>query len=435
MSKYIRHYPILFFLAFILLTVSACGDDETEVSNPTPVLVTVVFATEAPATAVQAATPTQAAVAAVELNEATAEPSSASLPTNRPPDINPLTGLKVDDPALLQRRPLMVRLGNDPGARPQVGLNEADMVYEEIVEWWVTRFTAIYLSRDPEMIAPIRSARLINLQLGPQYQAALANSGGSDPIRWELSQSEIVNLDEFFTPAPYFYRPNEGWQTRLAFDARAGRDYLSGEGLDSNIKLRGFVFSELLDLQNLSAATVSEAGEIIVPYPRQTSEARWLYDKQNSKYLRFMAGEPFVDFNGDQIAATNVIIYFADHQETDIVEDSNGATSIRIIVNGFGSAWVLRDGKLLKGNWESNGRETPLFTFADGQPIPLKPGNTWVQVVPLDYQLEIDGVAQGLDNQSGSPTSTEAVTENPIAAPTPTLTPIGARPAATPESP
>jgi hypothetical protein len=104
--------------------------------------------------------------------------------------------LQVDDPTVLQRRPVHVRVGNDPGARPQVGLSDADLVYEEVVEWWVTRFTAIYLSRAPEMVAPIRSARLLNTQLTQQFDAALVNSGGSDGVRWELSQLPIVNLDE-----------------------------------------------------------------------------------------------------------------------------------------------------------------------------------------------------------------------------------------------
>ena len=70
-----------------------------------------------------------------------------------------------------------------------MGLDQADIVYEELVEWWVTRFTAIYLSQDPEMIAPIRSARLINLYLTPQYQGVLLNSGGSDPVRWAASSA------------------------------------------------------------------------------------------------------------------------------------------------------------------------------------------------------------------------------------------------------
>jgi hypothetical protein len=118
-----------------------------------------------------------------------------------------------------------------------------------------------------------------------------------------------------------------------------------------------------------------------------------MYDAQSGKYLRFTSGEPMIDFHGEQISAANVIIYFAEHQETDIVEDSNGATSIRIIVNGLGSAWLLRDGKFLKGNWQTNGRETPRFMFNNEQPMPFKPGNTWIEVVPLEYEITIDGTA------------------------------------------
>jgi hypothetical protein len=406
-------------------------------------LAVVVFATPKPTATpdLTQPTPTKAATVGVVIRPATPVPQDGQTTTEttpggpRPPDENPLTGLKVSDPALVKRRPLMVRVGNDPGARPQVALNQADMVYEEVVEWWVTRFTAIYLSQDPEMIAPIRSARLINLQLGPQYQGALLNSGGSDPVRWELSQTDMVNLDEYFVSQPYFYRANEGWQTRLAVDATVARDYLANEGLEGDSQLRGFSFSEKLELKDIPQEWQADAQEVIIPYPRQTSEATWVYDSQSGRYLRFTAGEPMMDFNGEQISAANVIIYFAEHQPTDIVEDSNGATSIRIIVNGLGSAWLARDGKLLKGNWQTEGRETPVFMFNNSQPMPLKPGNTWVEVVPPEYVITLDGIPHA--RLAGAEGENEAGEEAATPAPSPTLTPIGARPQATdtPESP
>jgi hypothetical protein len=71
------------------------------------------------------------------------------------------------------------------------------------------------------------------------------------------------------------------------------------------------------------------------------------------------------------------------------VEDSTGATSIRIILNGQGKAWVMRDGQVMKGNWSTNGEETPMFTFDNGAPMPLKPGHSWIEVVPLDYEITI----------------------------------------------
>jgi hypothetical protein len=289
----------------------------------------------------------------------------------------------VSDPAVLRRRPLHVRVGNDTGARPQVGLSAADMVYEEITEWWVTRFTAIYLSNAPEAIGPIRSARLINTQLTVQYNAALVNSGGSDPVRWELSQLPIVNLDEYFHPQPYFYRPGEGWQTRLAVNAAAARALMTSKGMEAAVPLRGFTFSD-------APVGGSPAISITIPYPKATSLSQWRYDAASGRYLHWILGKPLVDItNTLQISAANVIIYYAEHQPTDIVEDSNGATSIRIIVNGEGRAQVIRDGQVIEGRWRTGGEQTPDFLTPDGQLIPLKRGNTWVEVVPPNYEVVI----------------------------------------------
>lgn len=430
--------PLVLFIGLIMLGLTACHNDAPAPPPAAPTVAVVVFATEEPtSTPLPAAPATPTSAATVGGGAAVPSPTAASASGlsaagNRAPNENPLTGLTVPDPTVLQRRPLMVRVGNDPGARPQVALNQADVVYEELVEWWVTRFTAIFLSQAPETIAPIRSARLINLHLTPQYQGVLANSGASDPVRWELSQSDIINLDEYFIPQPYFYRENEGWQTRLALNGQGARDYLTEEGLDSPVKLRGFTFSQTLDLTTLPPEAVSEAKTATIPYPAQTSEATWQYDPAGGKYLRLTTGEPMMDFDGSQLSAANVIIYFADHQDTDIVEDSNGATSIRIIMNGLGTAWLLRDGMLLKGNWQTEGRDTPGFLFNDGKAMPLKPGNTWVEVVPLNYEIDIDGVTHTRLGEAATAEPPAVEANAPTAIPSPTATPIGARPTATP---
>ncbi len=315
----------------------------------------------------------------------TPTPSGPPLPLiTHAEGINPLTGLPVADPAVLKRRPLMVRIGNDVGARPQRGLNSADMVYEEIVEWWTTRFTAIYLSETPELIGPIRSVRLINLQLVPQYGGALAHSGGSDPVRWEVSQTPMTDLDQFYNPDPYHHLANEGWQTRAVFNAQVAREYMVKKGLEAAVPLQGFSFSD--------TGEGGEPGEnIYIYYPRSTCFTEWHYDAASGKYLRWIIGSPLTDaLDRQQIAASNVIIYFAEHQDTDIVEDTNGATSVRIIVNGRGPAWFFRDGKLNKGFWQTDGTRTPYFTYEDGRPYSLKPGHTWIEVVPTYYIIGLN---------------------------------------------
>ncbi|UCC89581.1 MAG: DUF3048 domain-containing protein [Anaerolineales bacterium] len=386
----------LVLLMAVVLVTSGCASQASrsaaapdEGVTPTSQAEVVSFATAAPATRTPTsapATPTPAPTPTPLGPTDTPVPRPATpIPTPtfppRPENENPLTGLLVDDPAVLQRRPVHVRVGNDPGARPQVGLGDADLVYEEVVEWWVTRYTAVYLNQAPEMVAPIRSARLISTQLTQQYQAALVNSGGSDGVRWELSQLPIVNLDEYFWPQPYFYRENQGWQTRLAVNVLAAYQLMEVEEMSAAVRLRGFTFSD--------APTAGEPAEsIAIPYPKQTSPVDWRYDSASGRYLRWISDEPMLDFaSNQQLSAANVVIYYAEHLPTDIVEDSNGATSIRIVVNGEGRAQVFRDGVVMEGLWRTDGTQTPEFVFPNGEPIPLKRGNSWIEVVPIDYEV------------------------------------------------
>lgn len=312
-------------------------------------------------------------------------PPTATPTPSRAAGVNPLTGLTVSDSTLLRRRPLHVRIGNDLEARPQSGLAEADLVYEEISEgWWVTRLTAVYLAHDPEVIGPIRSSRLINLELTPQFDAALVHAGASDPIRWMLSKSDIVDLDEYFTPDPYFYIEEQSWRNRLWTGADRVRKYLKEKGWEKAIPLRGFTFSP----------TPPEGGPatyIHIPYPPKTSDLEYRYDPETKTYLRFVLGEPHEDAEtGEQLSAANVIVQYAEHQKTDIVEDERGVTAIRIVLTGEDKAQVFRDGVMIEGTWQRE-REDEMMQYLDkeGEPIPLKPGNSWIEIVPLDFEIEV----------------------------------------------
>jgi hypothetical protein len=303
-------------------------------------------------------------------------------PTPVPDDVNPLTGRKVNDKALLRRRPLLVRIGNDPQIRPQSGLAQADLVYEELIDGYpLTRLSAIFLSNDPPLIGPIRSARLISIQLARQYRAALIHSGASDPIRWEISQVLPVDLDEYFHPKPYFSDNSKDWRGRLFTSARVMRAYMRENGMEAAVSLPGFAFSGREDLPPGGVAAPS----VVIPYP-EGARVEWKYSAASGRYLRFVAGRPFTDAaSGEQIAASNVIVYYAEHQPTDIVEDAGGATSLRIIIEGEGQAQVIRDGLLFAGRWNTPGDRPPQFVADDGGALPLKPGNTWIEVVPTEY--------------------------------------------------
>lgn len=313
-------------------------------------------------------------------------PTLAATATPTPnPYVNPLTGQRVSDPALLQRRPIHVRIGNDPEIRPQSGLSQADLVYEEMMEGAGTRFTAVFLSQDPEAIGPVRSARLVNLELTPQFDAALVHSGASDKTRWLISQSKIVDLDEFFNPAPYYYLEDRDWRGRLFTSALRLREYLAKRGWEKAVSLRSFVFSP----EGAPPPGGTPAQSIAIPYTGASS-VEWQYDSLAGVYRRLVAGKPQVDAaNKQSLTAANVVVIYARHEDTDIVEDSLGATAIRIVLSGEGKALVCRDGVAIAGRWQRNGAELMRFVDAAGQPITFKPGVTWFQIVPTDFAVTL----------------------------------------------
>ncbi len=113
-------------------------------------------------------------------------------PDRFPKDINPYTGLKVDDPAVLDRRPVMVKVSNfPPSGRPQYGLSLADLVFEHYIGEGMNRFSAIYYGNKPEKVGPVRSARLADVQLASMYQPIFAFASADTRVRNNL----IAQLD------------------------------------------------------------------------------------------------------------------------------------------------------------------------------------------------------------------------------------------------
>lgn len=409
------HLKRFLFLLLIML-LAACGQDEP------PPAATAVPPSATPAAAAQAATatptptpapaftatlpppPTLAPATATPTPAATATPTVT--PTPAPVTLltledfgdnrNPLTGELVDDPTVLQRRPIAIKLSNSPPeyTRPQAGLSQADLVFEHVTEGPITRFTAVFYGQSPPDVGPIRSARLIDVEIPAMYDAALAFSGassGADGVYNRLAASDIRGrLIRDIAGEPGYYRTDEEdkpWEHRL----HAHPDEL-WERLTAMEQNEAPTFNANMAFTSQPPDGGEAAAGVIVQY-QSFAEVSWAYDEANGRYWRSIDGEPHVDANtGEQLSAANVVLLYAIHvQVVSICENlQNGvctANSAEIQLWGQGDVTILRDGQQYDGVWVRNNRGDMLTFYDDaGNVIPLQVGNTWFQVVPYHYR-------------------------------------------------
>jgi hypothetical protein len=304
------------------------------------------------------------------------------------PDINPLTGLPVSDPAVLKRRPLIVKVSNAPPlVRPQAGIGAADLVYEHYAEGGLTRFSAIYYGQSPERVGSIRSARLIDYELVPMYQGMLAFSGASIGVEDKLNTSDFA--DRLFKGVlfglPYYWRDESIEIPHNMFTNTAALWQLAtSQGINQPPNLHGMVFHAAPPQGSVGAVNV-------IDLRYRATRVRWEYDPASSLYHRFADGQGHFDANTlQQITAANVVVIYADHTFTDIVESEfQGSKSYSIEIKLWfeGDAILFRDGQRYDARWIRPTRyDLMALRTLDGQFLYLKPGNTWFQVVRLPEQ-------------------------------------------------
>lgn len=393
--------PML-LLATLLLV--ACGRNRTAatiIPTAMPTAASVAQTTGEPSPTL-APTNTLAPPTETPLPTLTPTPTATPSPTPTPTpvfllspadfgaDRNPLTGELVEDPAVLQRRPLAAKIANNPPeyTRPQAGLSQADIVFEHTTEGPITRFSAIFYGQTPPDIGPIRSARLIDLEIPAMLDAALVFSGAHPVVSQRLFASDIrprilrSNEQGYYRTGedkPWEHtlhaRPAELWQ------ALADRDLDEAPTLTAH-----------LSFTSLPPEGGEPASAVHVEY-RDWTFVDWEYDAESGRYWRWTDGEEHLDANnGEQISAANVVIVHAVHildQSICTYAGEDGACAaypIQIQIWGWGRAQILRDGRVYSAIWRRENR-SDMLTFYDDEdnPIPLQIGNTWFQIVPWHY--------------------------------------------------
>jgi len=293
----------------------------------------------------------------------------------------PLTGLDAPDEAATRTRIVSVKIENSPAARPQSGLDQADVVYETVTEGGITRFNAMYQSKSPTLVGPVRSARLSDTDIVPQYHALFAHCGGDSSLRAQLAdKSKFDDVDQFFNPAPYWRATDRSAPHNLMTDiAKVRKQGIEARGYDSALAVQGLAFRKARPSAGATASVVT------VPFSG-SNVVTWAYDPASKTYARSINGKVHTDRQSKrQYAAANVVVLWA--KTSKVKTTKFGGAWIEIVLNGSGRCSVFRDGLKLDGTWSTAGKEPPVFKATDGTQIRLAPGVTWFQVIANDQNI------------------------------------------------
>lgn len=293
--------------------------------------------------------------------------------TAAPVPVYPLTGLPVTDAAVAQRPALVVKIDNNAAARPQSGLNEADIVFEEIIEVQ-TRFAAVFQSQAADPVGPIRSGRTQDiLLLGSFNQPLFLWSGGNRNVTRAIEGSDLVDLSSLRNDvykAAGFYRANDRKEPYDLYASATAAWTLAPEGA-------GPPPQQFLYLApGVAPAGAPAAG---VDLEMDGLAIEWRFDAPSGSYLRSNGGAPHIDALSGQVSTSNVIIMYVDYQPSAADARSPEAQTI-----GSGDLLVFTGGVLQRGTWTRNDRLAAIVLHdTAGQTIPLTPGRTFIELARL----------------------------------------------------
>ncbi|MEI7792351.1 MAG: DUF3048 domain-containing protein [Candidatus Berkelbacteria bacterium] len=290
---------------------------------------------------------------------------------------NVLTGVATDQASAI-RHPLAITVENDPSARPQSGLDKADIVYETVYDpAETTRFLAIYSSKEAEKIGPIRSARTFFVDWAHGYNAYLGHWGGNIDALDKIKAEKILDLDEFAYSNAFWREESSG--LALEHTGYTSTEKLRAQATKNNYPTtNSFAVYKFKDDAELT--TRPEAEKITVDFSGANYKVVYNYDKTTNLYKRSIAGKPHLDkITKDQIAPKNLIVMVVARKPvtTRINEDGYAMTTV-----GSGAARFFIDGKETIGTWKkASAAEREIFYDAAGQEIVFDRGQSWISIV------------------------------------------------------
>jgi hypothetical protein len=348
-----------------LLVLAACsgGNDDATASSTT----------QAPATSTTQV-PTTSSTTTSTTTEAPTTTTSTTLETTTTtvPDVlrMPLTGVPISDPSEIPQRPAQaVKMDNVGPARPQSGLNEADIVFEEIINDGATRFAAVFHSQGVDTVGPVRSGRHPDIEILEAFDHPLfVWSGGNGGVTYYIQRSELVDLSANHTSGYY----------RRSGRRRPWNLYTSSEAMWSHapadFRVPPQVFQYLRPdepIQNGEPATVINA-------TMDNVQVRWEYDSDTGLYSRFQDGGPHNSENSGQVTTNNLVLMMCNYLPSPIDARTPDAQTL-----GSNPVYIFTGGTVRVGSWLRFASTDPyqfFDNFTDLNPIKLQAGRTWVEL-------------------------------------------------------
>jgi hypothetical protein len=314
----------------------------------------------------------------------TTVPAPATTTTTRPPPpppppVAPLTGLLQLNQAQLGAPAVVVKIDNVDDARPQTGINQADVVYEELVEGGLSRLAAVFQSQYPTTVGPVRSGRLTDAAIADDLNhPVFAYSGTNAGFLTVLRAQPVTDIDDG-------NRPDLFWRSTLA--AAPHNLYASVAALAAASTTRAPpppLFAYLPAGAAFGGSGTGPAQQISIDFG--ATSVTWSWNAALRAWTRSQDGSADVDRSGAELSATNVIVQFVPYITSGLAT-GEGVTPVPIPTGelvGRGTAWYLSDGRVAAGSWSRSGpTATTQYTDASGATLRLAPGRTWVELVPV----------------------------------------------------
>lgn len=292
--------------------------------------------------------------------------------------VAPFTGMIFEEEKNM--RPVLATISNDPKARPQSGLSEADIIYELLVEGNTTRYLALFQSALPEEIGPIRSSRDMFIRTAKELDAFYVAHGYS-PDAFELLQAGYVDhVNGMQHDGTLFERSQERYAPHNSYISNdnillAAEQVNAPMTIDKMPTLSFHASIEDVTIENDATSITVQNGS----HPQFTSN--YTYDNQSGIYTQSVNDSETIDKANEQtIELANIFVIEAEHKTI----DAEGRQSIDFDTGG--KAMLFQAGKYEEVEWKNvNGTLNPV---KDGVPIKLVPGKTWIHVLRTDPGIE-----------------------------------------------